>query len=260
MEYFVYLKSHPNGQPWKWWAIAENDFAEVFVRFGAYNQEQKLTNHRKLDLKGRSAQSVMTSQADAKRNEGYVPYQDGRFVIDGDGLLKPIINNTQTGQLFNKPIVYASGSISKNVDLTPFSAPVFEAIFGDSLTIDHGKARVILNLALDDGETFQVILTNMQATNQYKVTAAMKSDHHPLAGMLLLYLNHLVNVGQFGSIDFADVNSNAIKFDKSYSNFDIRFFNHKELSDFRDKLEELGVLKQLFRFKSLGSLTAAVSF
>lgn len=258
MEFFVYLKKHPDGKPWKFWAIAENDLGQVVVRFGTYNTQLRLQNSRNLDLKGRAPAAVMQSQVATKRSEGYETYEDGRFFVGVDGVMIPMINNTQTGSLFNKPIVYVSGEVS-NLDFrSEFSTSEFKSIFGDSLEIF--QAPFSLNLNSGDHQPFTVTFTYMQGPKKYKVVAQMKHNSPPLAGMLLLYLNHLVIKSQTGSLNFADVDSNAIKFDKSYSNSDIRVFNHVDLPNFRDSLEDLGVLKQLFKMKSVGSIKHAVSF
>lgn len=262
MIYAVFLKNRKDGSPWKWWAIGVSDQKEVIVWFGAHNPNDIIKTSRTLDIQGKLPEDVREKCIDQKRHEGYVPYGEGQFAIDDNGKMTPVINQVQTAQLFGKPIVFASGNCAKDFDFSMFDSLAVKEVFEGVIEVGSKKNDSYIAYRHPDSQyEFSISFRYIQSIDAYKVDSQLKTHHPALSGLLLLYVDFLFKEAKNGKLRYSDVDSNELVIPPIPLLPVTTVFNFGNVANFKEHLEALGMVKQVFSGRNLVKpLMNAVAF
>ncbi|MGP1715711.1 MAG: hypothetical protein ACTS9Y_00900 [Methylophilus sp.] len=261
MIFHILEKQNTGSTVVSYWAIGINDQQQVEVRTSP-NNDLVFSVKSILDLNGKTPAFFMKSEIVIKNREGFTVYGEEKYDIDESGAITAMITNAQTGALFSKPIIFMTGHAAKDFDFSLFTAPHVSVLFGGRLAVEKEstKTTVTYNHDLSEYE-FSIVFRVIQTTDCFKVDSSLKHNHPPMAGLLMLYLDSILRDNNNGSVKFADADSSNMEINRAYKPSEVKNFNFMDMPDFRDYMEELGLIKQLFNFKpKSNSLAHAVSF
>lgn len=252
MEMDVYLKTNADGTPWKAWAIGSED-GKLYVRFGPHEVNNdgflRLRSFDQVAIKS-TLNEEFSSRVTAKLNEGYKAYEETRYDIDDDGVLRTVATSPVVAQLFNKPYVYVSGEVSPNIDSSVLDGLKSINLPSEvSVTFTTLKSKSIL-LTLAHPEYQEFVLTVRLTGQKGKVTAQYDHKHSPYTGLFLLYIYKQIDMNKLGSIEFADTDTNEILMGSTLKSDVLNKFNPSNLDDFKNYASDVGVIRKPLNFSS----------
>lgn len=244
-----------------YWAIGINEENQVEVRTSP-NNDLVFSDKSILYLNGKTPAFLLKTEIVNRNREGYTVYGEEKYDIDESGAITAIITNTQTGQLFNKPIIFATGHAAKNFDFSLFTASHVSVMFGGRLAVEQHSAKTTITYTHElSNYEFSIVFRVIQTGDFFKVDSTLKHDHPPMSGLLLLLLDSILRDQNNGSLKFADADATHMEITRAYLPYEVMNFNFMDMPDFRNYMDELGIIKQLFNFKTASkSLAQAVSF